>query len=187
MLVSPESKLSSLPNLRRASVVLSGGLDSSIVAQLGKDGLGLKAAITVLATPGAADRPHAAAVAAAAGLKHHCVETTLPELLEGELRTCVEALHCFDPTVLRSNMAVCRALREAAALGYTSAATGDAADELFGEKNSCPNGGHCHQWQLICNTCRDLRIGPPPHLSCSQRALGCCISCRWVRIYQCVG
>ena len=78
-------------------MVLSGGLDSSIVAQLGKGDLGLTAAVTVLATPGAADRPQAAAVAAAAGLKHHCVETTLPELLEGELRTCVEALHCFDP------------------------------------------------------------------------------------------
>lgn len=45
--------------MRSACVILSGGLDSSIVAQLGKEALGLRAAFTVLATPDCTDRQHA--------------------------------------------------------------------------------------------------------------------------------
>lgn len=116
----------------RACVILSGGLDSSIAAQLGREQLGLRAAFTVLATPDATDRPHAAAAATAAGLEqHHVIDVPLADLL-GELPTCVRVLGSFDPMQLRNSIAVCRALREAAAAGFTCAVTGDAADELFG-------------------------------------------------------
>ena len=39
------------------------------------------------------------------------------------------------PALLNCRPAVCRALREAAARGFTCAVTGDAADELFGGYN----------------------------------------------------
>lgn len=118
----------------RACVILSGGLDSSIAACVGRQPLGLRAAFTVLASPGATDRPYAAAVATAAGLQHHQLDVGLEEVLR-ELPTCVRVLQSFDPMTLRNDMAVCAALRAAAAADFTCAVTGDAADELFGGYN----------------------------------------------------
>lgn len=85
----------------------------------------------MLASPGATDRPYAAAVAASAGLQHHQLDLSLEEVLR-ELPTCVRVLQTFDPMTLRNDVAVCAALRAAAAAGFTCAVTGDAADELFG-------------------------------------------------------
>lgn len=89
----------------RACVILSGGLDSSIVACLGQEALGLAAAITVLASPDATDRPHATAMAAAAGLAaHHQLEISLEEALQ-ELPDAVRVLQSFDPMALRNEIA----------------------------------------------------------------------------------
>lgn len=88
----------------RACVILSGGLDSSIAACLGKEILGLTAAFTVLCSPAASDRPYAAEVAVAAGLRHHVIEATLEEVLE-ELPECVRVLQSFDPMTLRNDIA----------------------------------------------------------------------------------
>ncbi|PRW58602.1 MFS general substrate transporter [Chlorella sorokiniana] len=119
----------------KACVILSGGLDSSIAACAGRDILGLSAAFTVLCTPAATDRQYAAQVAAALpGVEHHVIDISLEEALQ-ELPDCVRVLQSFDPMTLRNDIAVCRALREAAARGFTCAVTGDAADELFGGYN----------------------------------------------------
>ncbi|KAL4431231.1 hypothetical protein ABPG75_006487 [Micractinium tetrahymenae] len=118
----------------RACVILSGGRDSSIAACAGRQPLGLRAAFTVLASPGATDRPFAAAVAAAAGLQHRQLDLSLEDVLQ-ELPTCVRVLQSFDPMTLRNDVAVCAALRAAAAAGFTCAVMGDAADELFGGYN----------------------------------------------------
>lgn len=101
------------------------------MACCGRDALGLSAAFTVLASPAATDRAHAAAVAAAAGLRHHQLDISLEQALQ-ELPECVRVLRSFDPMSLRNDLAICRALREAAAAGFTCAVTGDGADELFG-------------------------------------------------------
>ncbi|KAI3433330.1 hypothetical protein D9Q98_003148 [Chlorella vulgaris] len=115
----------------RACIILSGGLDSSIVACLGKDILGFQSAFTVVTTPDSTDREHSVAVAAVAGLEHTLLDISLEDLLQ-ELPDCVRLLQTFDGMELRNDIAVCRALREAAAAGFTCAVTGDAADELFG-------------------------------------------------------
>ncbi|KAG1675779.1 hypothetical protein FOA52_012435 [Chlamydomonas sp. UWO 241] len=130
--ISGDSRWSG-PIRGRSVVVLSGGLDSAIIAEAGRSVLGLSAAVTVLCTDeDATDRPYATASAAAAGLEHFMVEVTVRELLERELPTCVRALRTFDPMTLRNEVAVCAALREAAARGFTCAVMGDAADELLG-------------------------------------------------------
>jgi asparagine synthetase B (glutamine-hydrolysing) len=57
-----------------ACVILSGGLDTSVVAEIGRDVLGLKAAFTVLTGDEATDRPYAAAVAQRLGMQHIVLE-----------------------------------------------------------------------------------------------------------------
>lgn len=76
-------------------------------------------------------------------MDHDLIDISLDEVLQ-ELPTCVRVLETFDPMTLRNDMAVCRALREATARGFTCAVTGDAADELFGGYNfthRCRGGG----------------------------------------------
>ncbi|KAK9814684.1 hypothetical protein WJX72_009768 [[Myrmecia] bisecta] len=115
----------------RACIILSGGLDTSICAEVGNEMLGLKRAFTVLATPDATDRHYASRVASAAQLRHCPIETSLEALLT-ELPWVVRVLQTFDPMSLRNSIAVARALKEAQKEGFTCAVTGDAADELFG-------------------------------------------------------
>ncbi|GAB4816888.1 hypothetical protein N2152v2_003934 [Parachlorella kessleri] len=102
--------------------------------EIAKDEAWDRERVTVLATQDCTDRQYAGPVAAAAGLTHHVIDVTLSGLLE-ELPTCMQVLKTFDPMELRNNIAVCRALREAAGLGFTCAVTGDGADELFGGYN----------------------------------------------------
>eukprot|EP00884_Botryococcus_braunii_P021546 jgi/Botrbrau1/8075/Bobra.0230s0002.1 len=114
----------------RSCIILSGGLDTSVCAEAGALLLGLTRAYTVFATPGATDRGHAQQVAGAAGLTHHVLEVDLEQLLE-ELPWVVRTLQTFDPMALRNDIAVARALKEAASHGCTCAVTGDGADEVY--------------------------------------------------------
>ena len=111
-------------------LLLSGGLDTAILAPLADAG-GTRAAITVLATEDAPDRPYAHAIAARLGWRHHVVEAPFEELLQ-ETDFVVRTLRSFDPMEIRNSLVIARALREAARHGYQTAMTGDAADELFG-------------------------------------------------------
>ena len=111
-------------------LLLSGGLDTSILAPLAAAG-GTRAAVTVLAAPGAPDREPAARIARNLEWTHHVVDTTLEQLLE-ELEFVVRTLSTFDPMEIRNSLVIARALREAKIQGYPTAMTGDAADELFG-------------------------------------------------------
>lgn len=117
-------------------LLLSGGLDTSILAEPAKAS-GAKAAVTVLASEGAADGPFAAAVAAKYGLVHQVVRTDLDGLLP-EVPFVVETLKTFDPMEIRNSIVIARALRQASADGYQTAMTGDGADELF--------GGYSYMW-----------------------------------------
>ena len=130
------SDISELPgwDRDRACVILSGGLDTSVAAEEGKDVLGLAAAFTVLSGPEATDRPYAAAVASRLSLTHHVLDLSLEDLLK-ELPWTVHVLQTFDPMSLRNNIAIATALRGAHKLGFTCAVTGDGADEIMGGYN----------------------------------------------------
>ncbi len=117
-------------------ILLSGGLDTSILAPLAAE-RGTNVAVTVLAGEDAPDGPFAEAVAQACRLRHRVVRTTLPGLLE-DLDFVVRTLVTFDPMEVRNSLVLARALREAAALGLGSVMTGDAADELF--------AGYSYMW-----------------------------------------
>ncbi len=111
-------------------ILLSGGLDTSILARLSVRH-GMRGAVTVLIGTGAPDEPYATAVADSLGLRHHVVRTDLEEILQ-EVEFVVRTLKTFDPMEIRNSIVVARGLREAAQLGYATVMTGDAADELFG-------------------------------------------------------
>jgi asparagine synthase (glutamine-hydrolysing) len=118
-------------------MLLSGGLDTAVLAPLADDG-GTRAAVTVLTSADAPDRPFAHAVASSLGWQHYIVEAPLEELVK-ETDFVVRTLRSFDPMEIRNSLVIARALREVAARGYRSAMTGDAADELF--------GGYSFMWE----------------------------------------
>jgi asparagine synthase (glutamine-hydrolysing) len=111
-------------------MLLSGGLDTAILAPLAAAG-GTRAAVTVLTSVEAPDRPFAQAVAAQLGWRHHLVEAPLEDLVQ-DTEFVARTLRSFDPMELRNSLVIARGLKEARAHGYRSAMTGDAADELFG-------------------------------------------------------
>ncbi len=114
-------------------IILSGGVDTCCVLEACKAaGVAFGAAITVVTSDTASDRPYACAIAQQHSLPHHLIQITLKELLEQALPLCVRTLQTFDGMELRNAMVVAVALQSAAALGFRQAWTGDAADELLG-------------------------------------------------------
>ncbi len=111
-------------------LLLSGGLDTAILAPLAAEA-GTAAAVTVLTSPEAPDRPYAATVAARLGWAHTVVDVSLDDLVH-ELDFVVRTLRTFDPMEIRNSLVVARGLREAVRQGHSRVMTGDAADELFG-------------------------------------------------------
>lgn len=111
-------------------VLLSGGLDTAILAPLAAAG-GTAAAVTVLTSPEAPDRPYAQKVASDLRWTHTVVDLSLDRLLD-DLDFVVRTLRTFDPMEIRNSLVIARGLREAASRGYSRVMTGDAADELFG-------------------------------------------------------
>lgn len=111
-------------------ILLSGGLDTSIIAHLAAP-RGLKSAVTVVLGGAAPDAPYASRIAERLGLEHRVVDPGLDGLL-GEVPFVVRTMRTFDPMEVRNSVVVARALREARTLGLRSVYTGDAADELFG-------------------------------------------------------
>jgi asparagine synthase (glutamine-hydrolysing) len=118
-------------------MLLSGGLDTAVLAPLADAG-GTRAAVTVLTSADAPDRPFAQAVAARLGWHHFVVEAPLEELVR-EVDFVARTLRSFDPMELRNSLVIARGLREVAARGFRTVMTGDAADELF--------GGYSFMWQ----------------------------------------
>ncbi|KAI9216860.1 hypothetical protein BC828DRAFT_409033, partial [Blastocladiella britannica] len=81
-------------------IILSGGLDTCILAEAGAEKLGLKYAITVLTSPAATDAPYAAAIAEKLGLEHIVIEYPSPMDLIRDTEVMgltVSALTTFDP------------------------------------------------------------------------------------------
>jgi asparagine synthase (glutamine-hydrolysing) len=117
---------------RCEAILLSGGLDTSIVATLaaGKGSKGLRLAVTVVVGDDAPDLPYATELAARLGLEHVVLRRSLSDLW-ATLPELVRALGTFDGMYLRNDVVVFEGLRELARRGARACFVGDAADELF--------------------------------------------------------
>ncbi len=112
------------------AVLLSGGLDSSVVAYLASK-LTKVEAITVLVEGNCArDREYASLMAKFLNIKHHTIEVSLDEVLRSIPRV-IEVMRTFDPMQVRNDVAIYLGLTVAKSLGFSSVMTGDGADELF--------------------------------------------------------
>lgn len=111
------------------AILLSGGLDTSIVATLGMRH-GLRLCVTVVVGDDAPDLPYATDLAARLGLAHVVLRRSLAELAAA-LPELVRLLGTFDGMFLRNDVVVYEGLREVARRGARTCWTGDGADELF--------------------------------------------------------
>lgn len=111
------------------AILLSGGLDTSIVATLAAEhGLGL--AVTVAVGDDPPDLPYATEIAARLGLEHVVLRRSV-EQLAAALPGLIALLGTYDGMYLRNDIVVYEGVQELARRGARSCWTGDAADELF--------------------------------------------------------
>jgi asparagine synthase (glutamine-hydrolysing) len=110
------------------ALLLSGGLDTSILAAVSKDE-GKKALTVFMNGTPAPDSGYAKKVAHEFRYEHHLLCITENEALE-RIPEVIKAVRSFDPA-LPNDLAIYAALKEAKNLGIESVMTGDGADELF--------------------------------------------------------
>jgi asparagine synthase (glutamine-hydrolysing) len=106
-------------------LLFSGGLDTSILASLNPNIVG----ITVSLGPEADDLPYAISLAKLLGIKHYHKMVDIDEAIEG-IPCVIKILRSFDPA-LPNDLVVYFALQHALDLGLDAVATGDGSDELF--------------------------------------------------------
>ena len=112
------------------ALLLSGGLDTSILAALSNGtGRSKKAFTVVLVGTRAEDLDYAQKVAQKFQYEHHIIRVTETEALK-KLPDVVKAVRSFDPA-LPNDLTIYVALKEAKRLGIRTVMTGDGADELF--------------------------------------------------------
>jgi len=114
------------------ALLLSGGLDTSILAavseEAGKKRKALTVSMDINGTP-APDLEYAKKVAQSFLYEHHQIRLTENEALE-KIPEVIKAVGSFDPA-LPNDLAIYVAIKEAKNLGIESVMTGDGADELF--------------------------------------------------------
>jgi len=112
------------------ALLLSGGLDTSILAAVSENMGKIKKSFTVSmdGTP-ASDPGYAKKIAQRFLYEHHLIHITENEALE-KLQEVIKAVGNFDPA-LPNDLVIYVALKEAKNLGIESIMTGDGADELF--------------------------------------------------------
>src|SRR5215212_1010293 len=113
-----------------AALLLSGGLDSSILACLGKP----KVSFTVSVGDNAPDLEYAARVAARHNIEHIPIKLTYEELLQ-IIEELIKILKTFSPLEIRNSSVVLAGIRAATNEGYKCLMTGDGGDELFAGYN----------------------------------------------------
>ncbi|MDI6811486.1 MAG: asparagine synthase-related protein, partial [archaeon] len=112
------------------ALLLSGGLDTSVLAALSRDEDKSKKALTVaLDGTHAPDLRYAKMVAQKFHYEHHLIRLTEKDALR-EIPMVIKAVRSFDPA-LPNDFVIYTALKEAKKLGIKSVMTGDGADELF--------------------------------------------------------
>ena len=112
------------------SILLSGGLDSSILASIIKPAN----AITIGLGPEAEDLPFAAGIA-----KRFCNRHIMVVINEQNLLTIISKLvllmRTFDPIEIRNSAVLYAGIEESVRRGYKGVITGDGCDELFAGYN----------------------------------------------------
>lgn len=111
-------------------ILLSGGLDTSILAHLASKRVRLKAFTAALQDAPAPDIEYATLVANRLGLKH-AVHLFDEDELYDAIRVVVKAMDSFDPMEIRNSVTVYVGLKCAKENGTNTAMTGDGCDELF--------------------------------------------------------
>jgi asparagine synthase (glutamine-hydrolysing) len=111
-------------------LLLSGGLDTSILALIASKFTSLKAFTVALNGAPAPDVEYASLVARSLGIKHFIHHFNEDELYDA-LHATIKVVRSFDPMEIRNSAAIYIALRVAKEKGLTVIMTGDGSDELF--------------------------------------------------------
>lgn len=112
------------------SVLLSGGLDTSIVASIAARAGPLRAYTVALEATPSPDIEYAGLMAKRLGLNHKVHVFGMDELMR-TLPDVIRKLHVFDPMEIRNSAAVYIGMKQAKNDGASTFLTGDACDELF--------------------------------------------------------
>ncbi len=112
------------------SLLLSGGLDTSLIAYLATAELRPYCVTVAMEGAPAPDVPYAEMVAQKLGLEHKVHHFGKDEL-EQALREVVVTLKTFDPMEVRNSVAIYIALKVVGDRGIDAVMTGDGADELL--------------------------------------------------------
>ena len=111
-------------------ILLSGGLDTSILAYLASKRVKLNAFTAALRNAPASDIKCAMLVANRLGLKHFVHNFDEEELYEA-IQVVVKTMDSFDPMEIRNSITIYIGLKKAKENGINTVVTGDGCDELF--------------------------------------------------------
>lgn len=111
-------------------ILLSGGLDTSILAYLASKWMKPKAFTAALQNAPAPDVKYAKSVAKRLGLRH-LVHRFNEDELYAAIRAVIKAVESFDPMEIRNSVTVYIGLKKAKENGISTVMTGDGCDELF--------------------------------------------------------
>jgi len=112
-------------------LLLSGGLDTTILAYLASKSVKIDCLTVALKGAPALDIDYARLVASRLGLKHYLYSFGDEELDEG-IRASIRVMKSFDPMEIRNSAAIYVALKVGRDRGLSTFMTGDGGDELFG-------------------------------------------------------
>lgn len=112
-------------------VLISGGLDSSIIAAIAQKHSKEKLHSFSIGLKGSPDLAKAKIMAQHIGTEHHSIEYTIQEGFDA-LRDVVYALETFDVTTIRASTPMYLMARKIKSLGIKMVLSGEGADEVFG-------------------------------------------------------
>jgi len=111
-------------------ILLSGGLDTSILAYISSKFTSLKAFTVALEGAPAPDIKYASLMAEKLGIEHFIHFIDEDELYDS-IHAVIKTLRSFDPMEVRNSAAIYVALKTARDEGLNTVMTGDGCDELF--------------------------------------------------------
>lgn len=130
--------IEAIQNTLGDSILLSGGLDTSIIAAVVKSTIRIntdfKAFTVTLKGAHSPDTEYSDLVSNQFQIPHRIDSIDLIEL-EGALPEVISVLKSFDPMEIRNSIVAYLGMKRARSEGYSKIMTGDAADELFAGYN----------------------------------------------------
>lgn len=111
-------------------ILLSGGLDTSILAFISSKFTSLKAFTVALEGAPAPDIKYASLIAEKLGIKHYIHFINEGELYDA-IHAVIKTVKTFDPMEVRNSAAIYVALKMVSEEGLNNVMTGDGCDELF--------------------------------------------------------